>query len=274
MNIVISADDFGRSPQRNQAIDKAFKDGMIKSAGLILSPKYAADAVKMARKGGYLSDIHPHFCLASGEQVTGGMKPLSSEMLNCDKFCKNEEFLSTVYLKYDYPKFTDCFYAELEKQYHMFQEITEKQGNIEHVDFHLYGNLSFPVAAAYRKLVKKYNIKSVRYIGIHHIKNPESFKHFVAYAVISRTLNGHRGEIAHSCNMDYFFTRFSELKGITNIELYCHPEMVNGEVVDNTASVFGHEKKSLCENYTQLCSYISDEDKILSWRELTNNHYM
>lgn len=51
-NIIISADDFGRSIERNEAIDQAFRQGLIKSAALMINTPYTQDAVNKSIRGG------------------------------------------------------------------------------------------------------------------------------------------------------------------------------------------------------------------------------
>lgn len=51
--IIINADDFGRGIERNNAIDYAFKHGLIGSASLIVNSLYTQDAVYKAIRGVY-----------------------------------------------------------------------------------------------------------------------------------------------------------------------------------------------------------------------------
>ena len=57
--IVINADDFGRSIERNDAIDFAFKHGIIGSAALIVNSPYTQDAVNKAIRGVHSSSSLP-----------------------------------------------------------------------------------------------------------------------------------------------------------------------------------------------------------------------
>jgi predicted glycoside hydrolase/deacetylase ChbG (UPF0249 family) len=50
--VFLTADDFGRSPNRNKAIDESFKKRLIKSAGLIMTGQYLQDAVNLMNMGG------------------------------------------------------------------------------------------------------------------------------------------------------------------------------------------------------------------------------
>ena len=52
VKIILNADDFGKSVERNRAIDDSFKQGLIRSAGLIVTGKHLQEAVDW-----YLSSI-------------------------------------------------------------------------------------------------------------------------------------------------------------------------------------------------------------------------
>lgn len=56
--VILNADDFGKSPNRNRAIDDCFRLGLISSAGLIVTGKHLKDAVEYINKGGYAGKIH------------------------------------------------------------------------------------------------------------------------------------------------------------------------------------------------------------------------
>ena len=49
---IVNADDFGASPSVNQAIDYAFKNGIINQATLMVNMPHVQDAVYKAIRGG------------------------------------------------------------------------------------------------------------------------------------------------------------------------------------------------------------------------------
>ena len=49
---IVNADDFGASPSVNQAIDYAFKNGIINKATLMVNMPHVQDAVYKAIRGG------------------------------------------------------------------------------------------------------------------------------------------------------------------------------------------------------------------------------
>ena len=63
VHIILNADDFGRSIERNKAIDDSFKQGLICSAGLIVTGKHLQNAqqffkaAERAKKAGKLKNF-------------------------------------------------------------------------------------------------------------------------------------------------------------------------------------------------------------------------
>ena len=148
--IVINADDFGRSIERNEAIDYAFKCGLIGSAALMVNTPYTQDAVNKSIIGGYLNRLHCHFNIA-GCEFGGYGFPVSEDIKKCPAFCKDGKFRS--YGDYDRSntillKYSEEMFLELEAQYKKFIQITDGKANYSHVDFHLWDNQRLPVAAA------------------------------------------------------------------------------------------------------------------------------
>lgn len=56
--IIINADDFGKSPGRNMAIHDSFIQGLISSAGLIVTGKYLPEAIALMNEGGNVEKVH------------------------------------------------------------------------------------------------------------------------------------------------------------------------------------------------------------------------
>ena len=264
MKFIISADDFGRSHERNLAIDKAFKTGLIYSAGLMINSDYTNEALTLATNGGYIKDIHLHLNMAYGEQLSGNSKPLNREFANCNVFCENQEFKHPFYNELDFYKYVEVTYKELEAQYIRFKEITDGQGNLKHIDVHIYNNRSYPFASAMQELIKTYGIKTARYFGVHHLT--QQFSDFETQRIkLASLLCGQQAYVCKSCNIDYYLTKHDEFQFDDLVELYCHPDYVNGKLLDNTESCFGHDKQLLDEHIKLL----KDENaEFISWAQI------
>lgn len=263
--VFFSADDFGRSHERNMAIDEAFKKGLIRSAGLIVTGQYLQEAVCRMKVGGYVSHIHCHFNVSGNINGEDSMdKPLTDRMAKDKSFCSDGLFNPYKRLP-NRPK--DVFkwykvYKELCAQYNKFLQVTEYKGNRYHVDFHLWYNLTWPVSIALNFFTWTHPIKSVRYIGVHQEKS----RRFRLYRLLfwNPFVKFYR-----SSNIDGYLTHPEWFEKETKFELYCHPDYIkdSGDVLmDNSISYFGHEKQSMETNVQLLTEKGGLE--FVSWTEI------
>ena len=261
--VFLSADDFGRSLNRNKAIDESFKRGLIKSAGLIMTGQHLQDAVNLINNGGYVEHVHCHFNVSGNINGEDSLdRPLTEKIAKDSAFCENGLFKPYKSLP-NRPK--DIFkwwkvYKELCAQYEKFLQMTEGKGNRSHIDFHLWYNLTWPVSIALNFFTWTHGIKSVRYIGVHQVRSRRlrllrllSWNPFV--------------KCYRSSNIDGFLTYPEWFQNEKRFELYCHPDYMKngGEVMDNSISYFGHEKQPM-ETNVQLLKK-KDDLEFVSWAE-------
>ena len=193
---------------------------------------------------------------------SGDAKPLSTRYASCGLFCDNGEFARQFFHNIRSLFYADVVYSELEAQYNRFVRLTNREANMDHVDFHFYGNLSFPNALAYRRFIRNYHIRSARYSGAHHHIVKKGMKKAALW--IYRLLNGHGGEIAKSSGVDYWLHRKEEFNRSSYIEMYVHPNIRDGKMIDQTESVFHKEFRSM-KRQIELVSEFSGAERI-SWR--------
>ena len=261
VNVIINADDFGKSPARNRAIDDSFKMGLIRSAGLIVTGKYLPEAVDYINEGGYVNNIHLHMNLSSNLlQENSEDTPISESMKTDPSFCSLGKFkqyrglprnISTV-------RKWKLVYCELVAQYKRFIEVTEGNGNNEHIDFHLWYNLTWPVSLALNRFLRKYRIKSFRFCGIHQ-KNNLLFKF---YRILTWTPGV---QFIPATNIDYYLSKRNTLKGFRIIELYCHPNYKEGIFLDDSPSYLKHERQPMQKQIQEL-RQLSDI-RFVSWED-------
>lgn len=260
VRIILNADDFGKSIARNKAIDDSFKQGLINSAGLIVTGKHLQEAVDYMKKGGYEKNTHLHINLAANLlHEDSDDAPLSDAMRKDPFFCKGGKFLKYRGL----PKHPSSIrkwkvvYKELVAQYNKFIEVTEGKGNISHIDFHLWYNLTWPVAVALNLFTRRFNIQSVRYIGLHQ----NSFR-FRVFRWISWNP---RIKAYPATNIDYYLTKHKSIvKPI--IELYCHPNYKDGVFLDDSPSYLKHERQPM-QNQIQMLKDIGSIE-FISWEDI------
>lgn len=261
VRIILNADDFGKSVGRNQAIDDSFKQGLICSAGLIVTGKHLQEAVDLMNKGGYVENIHLHMNLSTNllhedpEDI-----PLTEAMRKDPFFCKNGKFapykglprrIRTVFK-------WKLVYNELVAQYNKFMEVTEGKGDYKHIDFHLWYNLTWPVSIALKVFTRKNNIESVRYIGLHQKSIKYKWFRFLSW-------NPHVKQIP-ATNIDYYLSKQKTLSQEQVIELYCHPNYKeDGTFLDDSPSYLKHERRPMINQIQDLREIENVE--FISWED-------
>ena len=262
MKIILNADDFGKSPGRNQAIDDSFKQGLIRSAGLIVTGKHLQEAVDYFKCGGYVEHLHLHINLSANLlHEESEDTPLTEAMKKDPLFCKNGKFLRYNGLP---DRFTDIrkwriVYRELVAQYQKFKEVTEGKGDYNHIDFHLWYNLTWPVAIALNLFTIKYPIKTVRYIGIHQMDD----KKYKRFRYISWNP---RVKYIPATNIDYYLSKRQLHNRYQTIELYCHPHYKDGVFLDDSLSYLRHDRQTMIKQI-QLLKELEDIE-FISWEEI------
>ena len=204
-------------------------------------------------RGGYVRHLHCHFNIAGCEGGGYGF-PLSEDIKKCPAFCKDGNFRAngdydlsnTILLKY-----SELMFLELQAQYQKFIEITGGKANYKHVDFHLWDNRRLPVAMALGKFLRKNKIKRCRIVGMHqYYKGKQTFiKYFIMRILlfIMRILSySPFTNTFCSTRINYFIHKKDKFRS-SLIEFYVHPDIIEGQVYDNTAPIFGDKKHPLKE---------------------------
>ena len=261
--VIVNADDFGKSPGRNRAIDDSFKQGLISSAGLIVTGKYLQDAVNLINEGGYCDRIHLHLNLSANLLHEGSEDaPLTDAMRKDSFFCSEDgKFLPYKGLptKLSSVRKWRVVYRELVAQYDKFIEVTEGKGDYSHIDFHLWYNLSWPVSVALNLFTRKYKIKSVRYIGLHQMKK----KRYRLFRVISWNP---RVKYIPATNIDFFLSKRQSLMRYDVLELYCHPHYKEGAFLDDSPSYLKHDRQPMLNHVQRLKD--SEDVEFIAWKDL------
>lgn len=261
MKIIVNADDFGKSVEINRAINDSYKRGFVNSIGIIINAECVQNAVnQIDNGGGYWEDVHIHFNLSSNAI------PLTTTISKDPYFCKNGLFKLFAYTpNRNIP--SGCkqlfkwkmVYNELEAQYHRFLEMSHGRGDGSHIDFHVWYNLSLPVAIALHHFIKNYNIKSARLIGFHQMDVPR-------YRLFSRISSNPNLRCYQSTNMDYYLSHPEKFKNEEIVELYCHPEYKDNVLLDNSLSYLRHERQPL-QTFVEKLRLMGNVE-FISWKEI------
>lgn len=163
---IISGDDFGLSDSINEAVMRSFKEGILKSASLLINAKRSKEAVELANKNQQL-DLGIHLCIVQGRPILKH-KDVATLLDNNGYFLKNHaEFLMKL-------RRNKINLREVESEFH--EQIRRAFGynlNITHLDTHQHIHIHQPILKILVKLAKKFRIPCIRYpVEMHYGVKP------------------------------------------------------------------------------------------------------
>ncbi|MBR5949776.1 MAG: ChbG/HpnK family deacetylase [Clostridia bacterium] len=228
MKFFINADDFGMTKTKTEAIDKGIRSGLIQRASIVMNGSETETAVKLAKEGGYEDRLCLHLNIAE-------CKPLTDEFRKtrlCDKDGNIIMMYSRRFLMHCLsPKFRKAMAAEFEAQIKKFRDYGFKS---KHIDSHIWCMCYLPTLDILQPLLKKYGFETTRTMYGHRLSACGGYMYKYNRKVYKRIkemfeLPTHWAGCAAEFSKDLAGHR---LKPHYCIELYVHPAMHNGEVVD------------------------------------------
>ncbi|NXD21182.1 YDJC deacetylase, partial [Spelaeornis formosus] len=155
VKLIVTGDDFGYCPRRNQGIVDCFLAGAISNVSLLVNGSAAADAAKLARRHNIPIGLHAN--LSEGSPVCEVLKTNSS-LLNQDGFFHGKMGFRTALSK-GLLKMSEVK-QELRAQVELFHELT---GHLPpHMDGHQHVHVLPEVRHVFAEVLEEYGIKYTR----------------------------------------------------------------------------------------------------------------
>ncbi|XP_074897698.1 carbohydrate deacetylase isoform X2 [Buteo buteo] len=155
VKLIVTGDDFGYCPRRNQGIVDCFLAGAVSNVSLLVNGSAAADAAKLARR--YNIPIGLHANLSEGSPVCEVLKTNSS-LLNQDGFFHGKMGFRTALSK-GLLNMSEVK-QELKAQVELFHELT---GHLPpHMDGHQHIHVLPEVRHVFAEVLEEYGIKYTR----------------------------------------------------------------------------------------------------------------
>ncbi|NXT37361.1 YDJC deacetylase, partial [Pelecanoides urinatrix] len=155
VKLIVTGDDFGYCPRRNQGIVDCFLAGAVSNVSLLVNGSAAADAAKLARR--YNIPIGLHANLSEGSPVCEMLKTNSS-LLNQDGFFHGKMGFRTA-LSEGLLNMSEVK-QELKAQVELFHELT---GHLPpHMDGHQHVHVLPEVRHVFAEVLEEYGIKYTR----------------------------------------------------------------------------------------------------------------
>ncbi|NWW06774.1 YDJC deacetylase, partial [Oreocharis arfaki] len=155
VKLIVTGDDFGYCPRRNQGIVDCFLAGAISNVSLLVNGSAAADAAKLARRHNIPIGLHAN--LSEGSPVCEVLKTNSS-LLNQDGFFHGKMGFRTALSK-GLLSMSEVK-QELKAQVELFHELT---GHLPpHMDGHQHVHVLPEVRHVFAEVLEEYGIKYTR----------------------------------------------------------------------------------------------------------------
>ncbi|XP_009909291.2 carbohydrate deacetylase isoform X2 [Dryobates pubescens] len=155
VKLIVTGDDFGYCPRRNQGIVDCFLAGAVSNVSLLVNGSAAADAAKLARRHNIPIGLHAN--LSEGSPVCEVLKTNSS-LLNQDGFFHGKMGFRTALSK-GLLNMSEVK-QELKAQVELFRELT---GHLPpHMDGHQHIHVLPEVRHVFAEVLQEYGIKYTR----------------------------------------------------------------------------------------------------------------
>ncbi len=241
-NIIINADDFGRSHSRNIAINMCMRRGFVSQTSLMVNMgELTEEAVAFAENGNYKNRVVLHLNLTLGTPLTERIK--HTPVCEDGVFVGMKDVLST-FRRY---MTADCRKAIREECEAQILKYIELGFEPFHIDSHNWIHLDIPVWISLRPLLKKYGFKSIRPMR-HNLRFPEgkgkrAFLRCIYYRIINAVICLSRySKNSYSSGLEEFLD--ADFQGDI-AEVFSHPDMQDGEIFDYTGSYKGDPYKKI-----------------------------
>lgn len=158
MSLIVNADDFGKTPEVNRAIEECFKRGYINRTTVMVNMPYAEEAFEIAQRNGFINKVGLHVNLTEGKPLTESIK-MNSDFCSVDGTFNAEFYHSTrKRLHMDKESVSDIM-EEIKAQLDKYVELGF---TLNHMDSHHHVHTNYPVYKALKALSKEYYFSSIR----------------------------------------------------------------------------------------------------------------
>lgn len=222
--IIVNADDFGRSQTINKAISQCFALNIIQRTSIMVNMPYYKEAILIAKEENFFDKIGLHINLMEGEPLTESIK-LFPEV--CSNGIFNGQLQSHLRSRFFHSsELKKAIKEEIEAQIKVY---INEGFPLLHLDSHFHIHNEAFIYNIIKPLSLQYGIKSMRIARnlmpqnsiIYFIK---SLYKYILNSNIKKNFK-HTSYFGSYQDFNLYYKHFS-------VEIMVHPELINGELVD------------------------------------------
>lgn len=153
--LIITADDLGFSPSRNEAILEAVRFGTVSCASLMVNMPFSEDACRKVRESTPQLGLGLHFTLSSGRPVA----PVESVPLLINELGLFRHGFVSLWRHAGYPKFLEQVRIEFEAQCRLMDEWEKRyELKVDHLDSHQHVHAIRPIGTLLEEWAEERNL--------------------------------------------------------------------------------------------------------------------
>lgn len=245
--LYLNADDFGLSEEVNNAVNKCFELGIIYRTSLMVNMDYAAHAINIAKKNGYIDRVGLHLNLTAGI-------PLTNDIKNT-KFCDKNGFFCKEMLKpYNTFKCLDHYTIEAVKKEMLAQcdRFIEMGGILRHIDSHHHIHTNYNVRNIVTAVARESGFNSIRVVRNIPVNRS------ILKKIYKNLINATFFEL-NNLDVEEGFIYFADIKDASSvinsedlnkkIEIMVHPTMDGNNLIDAMNKMNLIEWKNVYKRY-------------------------
>lgn len=237
--LIITADDFGRHPAINAAIERAHREGVLTAASLMMGEPHVAEAVSIAKRNPQLR-VGLHAVLTSGRAV---LSPSRIPDLVDEQGRFPDDAMARDGVRFFFlPKVRRQLAAEIRAQFEAFKATGL---TLDHVNAHCHFHLHPTILSLLLKIGREFDLRAMRVpaeknappviapalLWLRHALKKEGIAH-----------NDQVAGLNHSGGMDeqQLLNVLAQLSpGVT--EIYSHPATASGRDISDAMAGYRHE---------------------------------
>lgn len=268
MKIIVNTDDLGLTHEANLGIEQAWLHGIPTESTLVCNSEFSEEGAKLAWDMGFADHVGIHFNLGECRPLTEAIKAFPKYCTPEGEFDHNSVFMEKdtyghspfltyvgEYLEESFAREVEAVREEIDAQIQRFKSFGFP---CRHLDAHRNSILDLVVHLAARPVIEAEGFQTTRPVF-------DSFTNGDLYNAMYRTwIEAEHAEMGlRTCKYTSSAPRFArrrdqlELAPDDVIEIYVHPILVDGELIDNltgglklledTAPLASYEKTSYFE---------------------------
>jgi hopanoid biosynthesis associated protein HpnK len=236
--LIITADDFGLHPSVNLAVERAYREGVLSAASLMVAGPAAADAIERAHAAPSLR-VGLHLVLADGQALL----PRDAIPDLVDASGRFSDRMARDGVRFFLlPRVRRQLAAEIHAQ---FQAFAASGLALDHVNAHKHFHLHPTILSLMVEIGRPFGLRAVRLPR--EAGMPPFLKPWLALlgrklAAAGLAHNDHMVGIAHSGQFDEpaLLDTLAHLPGPGVVEIYLHPALVSGAAIAASMPAYRH----------------------------------